>query len=148
MYTGFKHLHSTLAYVVLILLIIAITKYVIGLRSKKPFGPGDRKFGSIVVAASHLQLLVGLALYAFLSPLTKSAFQDFGSAMSDPSLRLIAVEHITVNILGVIAVTIGSSRAKRAQGDVLKYKNILLFFSIGLVLFLTRIPYKMWWGML
>jgi hypothetical protein len=144
---GIKHTHSFLAYIVLIVLILAIVNYALRLRAKKDFSDFDRKLGFMVVALSHIQLLLGLALYLFFSPITKAAFQDMGEAMSNPNLRFMLMEHISANVLGVIAITVGSARAKKQVVHRAKFKNILLLFIIGLILFLSRIPWGNWWNL-
>jgi hypothetical protein len=58
--------------------------------------------------------------------------------------RLLAVEHPTVNILAIVAITIGWSRHKRfVEGDK-KFKSIAIFYGIGLLLILSRIPWNQW----
>ena len=43
-------------------------------------------WGTIFIITLDTQFLVGLGLYAFLSPFTKVAFQDFAGAMTNGSL--------------------------------------------------------------
>jgi len=71
---------------------------------------------------------------------------DTGSVMKDSALRLLAVEHPTTNILAIILITIGWSRHKKAATDTGKYKSIAIFYGIGLVLLLSRIPWGQWPG--
>jgi hypothetical protein len=65
----------------------------------------------------HTQLLIGLVLYFFLSPITTGALSDFGAAMKDPATRLLAVEHISVNIIAVVLATINNAENKKAIAD-------------------------------
>ena len=57
------HLHSGLRYVVLILILLAIVKSIIGWVSKKEYSKGDDKIGLFLMITAHLQLLIGLFLY-------------------------------------------------------------------------------------
>jgi hypothetical protein len=90
----------------------------------------------------HTQLLIGLALYFFLSPVTTAAFADFGAAMKDPATRLLAVEHISVNIIAVVLATVNNAKNKKAIADAAKHKNALIFTLAALVLILSRIPWS------
>jgi hypothetical protein len=47
-------------------------------------------------------------------------------------------------ILAVALITIGFARSKRANTDKKKARNILIFYAIGLLLILSRLPYQVW----
>ena len=144
MYTGIQHLHSGLAYLVLIALIIVIVLMLIGSLSGKEFTEKDRKISLIAFILSHVQLLVGLILY-FLSPIGLSLLQG-GGAMSDPIARLTALEHPLINIIAIAVITIGYSRAKNLSTSKAKFRSIYMMYAIGLVLILSRIPWGNWLG--
>ncbi|HYG39175.1 MAG TPA: hypothetical protein VD908_11175 [Cytophagales bacterium] len=141
MYTGLKHLHSGLAYLLLAALIFSIVFILISFINKKPFTDGKRKISLIGLISAHLQLLIGLVLY-FVSPLGVAAFS--GEAMKNSVSRLYMLEHPLTMIIGVILITIGYSRAKKLQQDDRRYKSILIFYTIGLILILLRIPWSAW----
>lgn len=88
----------------------------------------------------HIQLLIGLLLYFILSPLTKIAFSDFGSAMANADLRFWAVEHTLLNIIGITLVQIGYSKSKKKSGRD-KNKALLLWMGIGFLIILLAIPF-------
>ncbi|WP_268034802.1 hypothetical protein [Algoriphagus sp. PAP.12] len=144
MYTGIQHLHSGLAYLVLIALIIVIVLMLIGSLSGKEFTEKDRKIALIAFILSHVQLLVGLILY-FLSPIGLSLLQG-GGAMSDPIARLTALEHPLINIIAIAVITIGYSRAKKLSTSKAKFRSIYMMYAIGLILILSRIPWGNWLG--
>lgn len=141
MYNIFLTVHSYLRWVVLILALAAIVKGLIGLSSKSKFVEGDRKVGLFFMISCHTQLLIGLILYVFLSPITQSAFQDFGAAMKNAGLRFFAVEHILTNIIAVVLVTIGHSKNKKGISSASKHKNAVIFYGLGLIFILSRIPW-------
>lgn len=107
--------------------------------SKKEFTPKDRKIGLVALMVTHIQLLVGLILY-FVSPLGKAAFGN----MSDSALRLTSLEHPLINILAITLITIGWSKHKKAATDEAKFKSIAIFYGLGLLLILSRIPWSLW----
>lgn len=143
MYIAFKHLHSYLPYMFFASGLFLIVRSIIRWKSRSPYSKTDNTLRIIVLSLAHLQLIIGLILY-FVSPITKSAFDNFGAAMKDSNLRLYAVEHITINLLAIILITIGSVRAKREIIEFKKHKWTALFFGIGTILILSRIPWHVW----
>jgi hypothetical protein len=142
MYEIFQLIHKALFFVVMALGLIVIVRAAMGLSSKSEFTESDRKMGLFFLISNHTQLLIGLILYLFLSPFGLKAFQDFGSeVMKIAEYRKIAVEHISTNIIAIILITIGYSKNKRAFNDAAKHKNALIFYGLGLVLLLSRIPW-------
>lgn len=143
MYTGFQHLHSSLAYLVIAFIAIVIFIALAGKLSGKPFSSSLKRLALWSMIALHLQFVIGLVLY-FLSPLGFSAIS--GDMMGNSMLRMYVVEHPTTMLLGIILITIGHGRMKRAINDDSKYMQLILFYTIGLVLVLARIPWDAWLG--
>jgi len=136
-----KNFHSYLAYLVLALLLFAILINAYHWLKGRPFTSTDKAIALWGLIAVHTQFLAGLILY-FLSPLGIGNFS--GEAMKNPLMRLYLVEHPLVMILAIALITIGYSKAKKAVSDTSKYKTIVLFYSIGLCLILSRIPWSIW----
>ena len=139
MYTGIKHFHSGLAYLLLAGLVVAIV-YAIASR-KKSFTAGSRKVALIGLICAHLQFLLGIVLY-FLSRLGASNLS--GDAMKDKVSRLYVIEHPLMMLIAIVLITIGYSRAKKLSDSTRKYNSIILFYSIALILMLTVIPWGVW----
>src|SRR5690606_33507404 len=139
--TGLLHAHSGLAYLLLAVLTFAIIYTLIGFMGNKPFTEGNRKVALIGLIASHIQLLIGLVLY-FVSPNGLSNFS--GANMKDSMSRLLMLEHPLVNIIAIVLITIGYSKAKKLTDSNARYKKILIFFTLGLILILSRIPWSNW----
>ena len=141
-YEIFLFLHSWIRWFILILGIVVIIKAYSGWFGNKAYLKGDNGMSAGFMGLLHLNLLLGLILYFFLSPIVQSAFSDFGAAMKDPNLRFWAVEHITVNIIAVIIAQVGRIKAKKATTDLAKHKITAIAYTIALLLLLSRIP----WG--
>ncbi len=139
MYTGLQHAHSFIAYIALVLLIVASINAIIGMTSNREFKEVDRKLSLFALIFTHTQLLIGLVLY-FVSPLV----QSFSVAMKDSTLRLYALEHPLINIIAVILITVGFSKHKKAATSHAKFKSIAILFSLGTILILSRIPWNAW----
>lgn len=142
MYTGLQHLHSGVAYLALLALILVIIYALIGSLSGREFTEKDRKIALIAFIVSHIQLLVGLILY-FVSPLGFSLLTG-GGAMADSAARLTAVEHPLINIVAIVLITIGYSRAKKMESSRAKFRSIYMMYAIGLLLIISRIPWANW----
>jgi hypothetical protein len=143
MYTGLQHLHSFLSYLVLLGLLVSFGLALSGWLGEKTFTDKNRKMGLLGLIPAHLQWVLGLILY-FVSPLGLSNFS--GENMKDPVSRLYMLEHPLTMIIAVILITIGYSRAKRQMGDNRGFKSIAIFYGLGLILILSRIPWNAWLG--
>lgn len=146
MYETIQMLHSYLAYVALAILFLAVANAISGLISKRIFTmEKDLRLSLFALILCHIQLLVGLVLY-FVSPSGLSAIQEFGMGGLTAVARLLAVEHPFINILAIVSITVGWSRHKKfVEGDK-KFKSIAIFYGIGLLLILSRIPWGQWFN--
>jgi hypothetical protein len=140
MYIGLLHLHSFLRWIALLAIIAAFVRSILGLLHKSAYSPLDKKLSLISLISTHIQLLIGFILY-FVSPIVSAGLADMGGAMKDPSLRFWTIEHISVMIIAIIVITLGYSLSKRAVNDSDKHKKVALFFGLGLLLILIRIPW-------
>ncbi|MBD1260279.1 hypothetical protein HZY62_06755 [Maribacter polysiphoniae] len=143
-YQWVLQLHSYLAYVALAVLFLAVANAIIGLVSNKMFLPQkDFRLSLFALILCHLQLLVGLLLF-FVSPNGLNAIQQLGMGGMDSASRLLAVEHPFINIIALVLITIGWSRHKKFMEGNKKFKSIAIFYGLGLVLILSRIPWTQW----
>ena len=139
LYTFLQKFHSGWAYLVLLVLVIVIVNSIVGLTSKKEFTPKDRKIALFGLIGTHTQLLVGLILY-FLSPI---GFNSLGQ-MSDKALRLTSLEHPLINLIAIALITIGWVKHKKLVSSESKFKTFSIYYSLGLLLILSRIPWQLW----
>ncbi|TVR78191.1 MAG: cytochrome B [Chitinophagaceae bacterium] len=140
MYTGLLHTHALLRYVVLILLIVVIVRTLSGWLSGKPFKIIDDKLSLYAFISVHVQLLIGLILY-FISPRVNWAAYETSEIMKDTEMRYWHIEHISVMIIGIAVITVGRILAKKALTEVKKHKLTFIFYTIGLIIILSRIPF-------
>lgn len=140
-YQIFLYIHSWLRWIILILGIIAIVKAYAGWLGQKPYTKGDNGISAAFMGTLHLNLLIGLILYIFLSPYVQQAFNDFGAAMKNPEIRFWAVEHILMNIIAVVVAQVGRTKAKKAVDTIRKHKLTAIFYTIAFILLLSRIPW-------
>ncbi len=142
MYDIFLSLHSWLRWIVLILALVSVIKSIAGLYNGNAFNKTDNILSVSFVGSMHAQLVIGLILYFFLSPITTQAFNDFSMAMKNSAIRYWAVEHITVMIIAVLLAQIGRSKSKKSGDDKVKFRFQSIFYGLALFLMLTRIPFN------
>jgi hypothetical protein len=146
MYAALQMVHSYLAYIVLAVLFLAVANAIIGLVGNKVFNiQKDFRLSLFALIFAHTQLLVGLALF-FVSQNGFKAIQALGMAGLNAPSRLLAVEHPFINIVAIILITIGWSRHKKFMEGNKKFRSIAIFYGLGLVLILSRIPWGQWLG--
>lgn len=138
MLTGMKHLHSTLAIVLLIALVIAIVITLANYLGNKPY---NRKIALLGLISAHLQLVIGFVVY-LISPLGLKSFSGENMKISD--LRLYFLEHPIMMILAIVLITIGYSKSKRITDSKKSNQTVLIFYVLGLILVLSRIPWNTW----
>ena len=139
MYEIIQKAHSGFAYLALLALIIAVVNSLIGLFSKKEFSPLDRKIAIITLSLIHTQLIIGLIVW-FISPLGMASLGQ----MKDAALRLTSLEHPVTNILAIVLITIGWVKHKKLVTSESKFKAFSIFYGLGLVLILIKIPWSLW----
>ena len=128
--------HSGWRWVVLILLIWAIVAMFRGWKKNAPYTDKDRKIGLFAMVAFQLQWVFGLILY-FISP--KVQFVE--GFMKSTVLRFYGLEHIVAMSIAFALITIGYSKAKRAEEEKKKFKTQFIFYTIALLIVLLSIPW-------
>lgn len=145
MYSTINFIHSYWAYLVLIIVVAATFNALSGLMSKREFGAKDFRISLFALIVTHIQILLGLILY-FVSPLgvKNISAQGMGVVMKDSLSRLFAVEHPLIMIIAVILITIGYAQHKKKLLSNKKFKTLSIFYTIALILMLSRIPWSQW----
>jgi hypothetical protein len=134
-----KEIHSYWAYLVLAILIFAIINAVIGYTKKRSFTDKDLRIGLFTLILSHLQLLIGFALYLY-----QGRYANFAESMKVSEARLLALEHPFMMILAIILITLGWSKHKKKTDDTAKFKTFVIFYGLALLIILSRIPWNNW----
>ncbi|MBN1821140.1 MAG: hypothetical protein JW833_10495 [Prolixibacteraceae bacterium] len=141
MNTALLHIHNILRWLVLVTAAFAIIRGFIGWFGNKKWTKTDNFSGLLFTIIIDLQLLAGIVLYAFYSPLVKLAFNDFGAAMKNETLRFFAVEHILMMVIATVVIHIGRSKSKKSKTPVKQHRSATIFYTIGIILILAAIPW-------
>ncbi|MDX2134465.1 MAG: hypothetical protein SFV52_06755 [Saprospiraceae bacterium] len=135
-------LHSYNRYLLLAALVFVLYRAYTGWFGKKPYVKTDNTASAALLGLTHLQLLLGLILYAGVSQWTKAAFADMGAAMKDGWMRYFAVEHITMMLLAVVMIQLGRTLSKKAATDEQKHRKLAIYTTIGVLLILASLAPK------
>jgi len=140
MYSLIKTLHSYWSYLVLLVLIYTISNALIRKIKGKDFESKDLRLSLFGLIFSHFQLLIGVLLY-FMSPsFSNWSKLGIGNIMRNSQIRFNLVEHPFINIIAIILITIGWSLHKKQSESGKKFLRIILFYSLGLLLLISKNP--------
>jgi hypothetical protein len=134
-----KHAHSSLRWLVLIFIVLAIVNAIIKRGKNTEYTKGDKMPVLLALIFTHVQLLIGLVLYFITQKFSFS--EGMGSVMKDSAQRFYAVEHLSMMILAVVLITIGYSRSKRQEIPAKKHSTVLTFYGIAFILIMLSIPW-------
>ncbi len=134
--------HSILRWVVLFSVAGAGIAALKGYLRKEPIIVWERTLSIIAMVACHIQLVLGLGLYA-MNFKTYDAITARGnqSWMGDTVRRFWKFEHVGMMVLAIALVTIGRMVSKRAQTEPGKQLRISIFYLLALVVMLMMIPW-------
>ncbi|MCF0072780.1 hypothetical protein LZD49_20030 [Dyadobacter sp. CY261] len=133
-------LHSINRWLVLASLFYAIWIAWTGLRSDRVFSGPNNAVRHITATIAHIQLLLGLSLY-MISPVVKFNVAEAAVNRLVSEHTFFRLVHIALMLIAVVVITIGSARAKRAVSDQQKFRTMLIWFAIALLIILAAIPW-------
>ena len=133
--------HGLLRWLVLLAALLAIGAALAGWSGNRPSTSGLRRFGAIFVGLVDLEFILGILLYFFASPITRTALQNFGAAMKQHESRFFAVEHVTFMLLALVCAHIGSVLARKGATEARKHRGAAIAYLISLLLILGGIPW-------
>jgi hypothetical protein len=141
MYSLVLLIHSWLRWLVLLTGVLAAARGVTGWRRRKPWTLRDERAGLWFSISLDFQILLGLVLYFFLSPITSAALHDIGGAMRNAALRFWAIEHVFGMIVGVALAHIGRTRIHKTGDDLRRHRLAAIFFTLALIAIFASIPW-------
>ncbi len=141
MYVTLLALHSLTRWLVLASLLFALINSYRGWLFNKPWLRSDDIIMHTTATIAHIQLVLGAWLY-FISPIVNYFLHNFSTAVHDRIIRFFGMEHITMMLIGITLITIGSAKAKRQNTDREKFKTLAIWSTIALVVILSSIPWS------
>jgi hypothetical protein len=141
MYFWTLMLHSWLRWFVIIAGVVVVARALVGWSGHRPWTGADDAAGRWFVVSLDVQLVIGLVLYAVLSPITRAAFADMGAAMANTTWRFWAVEHLFLAVVAIVLAHIGRVRSRKAATPVGRHRAALIFYGVALVAVIASIPW-------
>jgi len=140
MYPALLASHSLVRWLVLIFIVYSIYRALAGLIRNRTFSGTDNAFRHWTATVVHIQLMIGMTLYTQ-SPVVKYFRTDTETALQDPEMIFYGIIHIVLMLTATVLLTIGSALAKRKPTDKEKFRTMLIWFSITLIIIFIAIPW-------
>lgn len=140
MFPSLLILHSILRWFILVSIVLSLFYAYRGWLKNKPFTKFDNYLRIATVSFVHIQLIIGFWLY-LISPIVDYFLTNFNEALHMTQARFFGMEHITMMVLAVTAITIGSSIARRTKDSTKKFKVIAIWYTIAFIFIFTSIPW-------
>lgn len=132
--------HSLVRWLVLVSLIYSIYSAYKGYYSKLSFTKKDNLVRHWTATIAHIQLIFGILVYVQ-SPILKYFWKNFKEGIENKDTAFFGLIHIILMLAAIVVITIGSALAKRKFSDASKFKTILIWFSIALIIIFIAIPW-------
>jgi len=138
-------LHSTWAFLILFLFVFTLTKYTMSLLSGKRFSYAqDFRLALFTLVSLYIQIVLGLVTW-----FTSKYFQGImdgkmGELMKHSHSRLLTIEHPVMMLIVLLLVHYGFNRMKKNVTDKKRFMPVIIFYGIGFLLILLRIPWSSW----
>jgi len=133
-------LHSAIRWLVLASLLCAIIIAARGYFTQKPFVLKDNLVRHWTATIAHIQLLLGI-LMVTQSPTVRIFWDSTTEAEKDGDILFFGLLHPLLMLIAIVVLTVGSALAKRRNGDHQKFRTMLIYFSVALLLILIAIPW-------
>lgn len=140
MYEFTLGLHNVVRWLVLLTGVVALVRCYRGLLGNRAWTPRESVSIAAYAHSMSLQLVIGLVLYLWLSPLGWSAMSG-GAAMQDASTRYFALEHPVTMLLALALAHVALARTRKAATDGSRYRTAVILLTLSMVLLLARTPW-------
>lgn len=140
MYLSLLFFHSFFRWLVLVSLLYAIFSAYRGYTTNRAFSVTDNSVRHWTATIAHVQLVLGFTLYLN-SPIISYFFANFKQEIRRIDLAFFGIVHSLFMLTAIVVITIGSALAKRRSTDREKFRTMLVWFSVALVLIFLAIPW-------
>jgi len=132
--------HSFFRWIVSFSLLYAVYRAYRGYTAGRSFTRTDNLVRHWTATFVHIQMTLGFILY-FTSPLIRFFFSHTGEATEHPEALFFGLVHIVLMLTAVVIITIGSALAKRETEARRKFRYMLVWFGLGLIIILAAVPW-------
>lgn len=137
MYAFMLHLHNIMRWVVVLAAVAAIVMAWVGVFNRSAWTKPNANVGRLFSISFDVQVLIGILLYAWLSPITTTAFSNMGAVMSNSVQRFFVVEHLLLMVVAAVLVHIGVARGRKTNATL----QPAIFYTVALIAVIAAIPW-------
>ncbi len=137
MYAFMLHLHNIMRWVVVLAAVAAIVMAWAGVFNRSAWTKPNANVGRLFSISFDVQVLIGILLYAWLSPITTTAFSNMGAVMSNSVQRFFVVEHLLLMVVAAVLVHIGVARGRKTNATL----QPAIFYTVALIAVIAAIPW-------
>ncbi|RJF71689.1 hypothetical protein D3875_09015 [Deinococcus cavernae] len=127
-------LHNLNRWLVLLTGVWAVIQSISGLNGKRPFTPAERRPVSMFMGTLHLQVVLGLLLFAYMGMQKIPVFAGAGRSS-------FQWEHLGLGVLAAVFGTLASTQSRKAGSEVGKYRAAALWSGLALLMILGAMPW-------
>jgi len=140
MYNSLLGIHSIVRWLLVLSLLLSIGIALRGYLMNRTFSSADNRIRHWTATIGHIQLIIGILLY-LKSPIAQYLYTHFNDAVANWQVLFFGVVHSLLMLIAIVVLTLGSAFAKRKDTDRLKYKTMLIWYSVALLLIFVAIPW-------
>ncbi len=133
--------HSRLRWAVLVVCVVLLAETFIGWLRARPWTHFDAGLQGAFTVLVDVQVLLGLWLYFFLSPLSRGFLAGAGVGMKDPTLRFFGLEHAVATLLAAAVVHVGRVATRRALTPTRSHGVACVTAALVLLVLVAAIPW-------
>jgi ABC-type Na+ efflux pump permease subunit len=140
MYDALLPIHSLFRWLVLLGLLYSIYLSARGYFNGWQFNKSHDSVRHWTATIAHIQLVLGILLYTK-SITVKAYFSELRYTSPHIESLFFGMIHILSMLVAIVLITIGSAKAKRKKDSNEKFKTMLVWFSIAILIILLAIPW-------
>lgn len=140
MYQTLTFYHSIMRWLVMASLLFSLYRAYKGYFTNAVFSKTDNALRHWTATIAHIQLMIGMILY-FQSPLVSYFLTNFKTAVQDFNMLFFGLIHSSLMLVAIILITVGSASAKRKDTNASKFKTMLVWFSVALIIIIIAVPW-------
>lgn len=140
MYTNLLLLHGLFRWLMLAALLYSLYRAAGGYFAGRAFTRTDNLLRHWTATVAHIQLMLGCAVY-FTSPVIAYFRGHFREAVQQKEMAFFGLIHMLLMLTAITFITIGSALAKRKTANRDKFRVMLLWFLLALLIILVAVPW-------
>lgn len=140
MYQTLIFYHSVFRWLVVVSLVYSIYRAYRGYVSDAVFSKKDNFVRHWTATIAHIQMVLGILIY-IQSPVTSYFWKHVKESSWHSETMFFGFVHGLLMLAAIVLVTIGSALAKRRATDKEKFRTLLVWYTLALLIIFIAIPW-------